>query len=116
MDFDLLRFPSMGKHFLSPCHIVPDFYPKGAVRLTPAAHQAIVRRNGKGPIVLCHGLRYGVLLDGQIQKLGHSSNIDVGRTGLAVVAIHTPPGHTYGSSGAENMSIAPFLYRCVIIL
>ena len=99
----------MCKHFSSPRHIVPDFYPKGTIWLAPAAHQAIVCRGRKGPIVLSHGLRHRILLGSQIQELGHGSNIDVSRTGLAVVAVHAPAGHLDSISGAKNMGIAPFL-------
>ena len=65
--------------------------------------------------MLCYGFGHGVLLGSQIQKLGHGGDINVGRTGLAVVAVHAPAGHVNGISGTENMGIAPFRYGRVAI-
>ena len=60
--------------------------------------------------MLCHSIGHGILLGGQVKKFGHGGNINMGGTGLAVVAVHTAAGHVDGVSGAENMSIA--LVRC----
>lgn len=105
----------MCKHRPGTGHIVPDVHTKGTVRLTSAAHQAIVSRGGEGPVVLCHGLRHRILLGGQIQELGYSRNVDVGRAGLAVVAVHAPTGHIDGVSGAEDMGVAPLRRGNVVV-
>ncbi len=52
---------------------------------------------------------------GQIQELGHSRNVDVGRAGLAVVAVHAPTSHIDGVSGAEDMGVAPLRRGNVIV-
>ena len=114
-------FPVRGRNSRSeylpgPLHVVANLHAKGAVGLTSAAHQAVVRSCRERMVMLRHRFRHSVLLGGQIEEFGHRRNVDVGGAGLAVIAVHAASGHLNGIPGAENMGISPYIFKKLELL
>ena len=103
------RKKSDAKNLLGLCHTLDNLHAKGAVALTAAAGQAVAAVGGEGSIVPLHRLRQGVVHQGKVQELVHQGDVDMGRAGEAVVAVHALAPHGVFGRGREQGGVVLLL-------
>ena len=85
---------------------------EGAPAVTVAAADAGIRTQRQAPVVLC---RQGIPRTGQVIILVDEAHVQAGGAGLAVVAVHTAPGHVDRITAAENMDIAALFIGHIVV-